>query len=129
MQDGVQENRTGNDEVTTTRIEPRNPQARRQIQGDEPLAKRMDLIRGDTMISKIIGARDDAAQAEDRAGGADHLVKAVRHQVVQILGHFPLDVLRQLALGRCGQRVGLHEAVGEPDDPDLEAARELSVVR
>ena len=67
LQDGVQEHRTGNDEVAPTRIEPRNPQARLQIQGDEPLAKTMDLRRGDTMISKVIGARDDATQAEDRA--------------------------------------------------------------
>ena len=64
-------------------------------------------------------------EAEDRAGRADDAVEADGGDLLAVAVDLVEDVLYHPPLVALGQRIALDEALGEADDAELEAAREL----
>ena len=91
----------------------------------------MDLLRRNTAIAErrarrlSAGRRGDGAEAHDRARCPDDAVEACARDLVQVLADFGVDVTDQLALVARFQRIGFDEALGQPDDAELEAASEF----
>ena len=69
----------------------------------------------------------DGAERQDRARRADHAIEALFDDVLEVAIDLLADELRHLALVAAGDRIGIDEALGEADDADLEAARELDL--
>ena len=90
------------------------------------LAEAMNLLRRDAQVSDLvarapaIGGRD-RAEAQNRAGRADHAIEAGALDVAQVLRQLVVDVPDELALVASRERVGVDEPFGQPDDAELEA--------
>ena len=70
----------------------------------------------------------DAAEAEDRAGRADHALEAALDDRVDVIADLLVDVLHHPAFVAFDQRVGAHEALAQADHADLEALGQLRAV-
>ncbi len=69
--------------------------------------------------------RHHLAEAENRAGGADHALEPGARDPGEILARFRVDVFEQLARVARRERIAFHEPLGEADDPELEAAAKI----
>ena len=90
-----------------------------------------DLLRRHPQVAKLrrLGTarrgRGDDAEAEDGARRADDAIEADRGDLLAVPIDFIEHVLGEPALVALRERVALDEAFGQPDDADLEAARQL----
>ena len=94
----------------------------------------MDGLGPDAAVVQVLdevaalGREGEGAEAQDGAGGADDALVAALDDLIDVGPDRRLDVLHQPALVAVGQRIGAHEALGQPDDADLEALRERGVM-
>src|SRR5262245_17330899 len=127
----VEENRAGDSEVAAARLEPRHAQPLVEVQRDELLAHVVDLLGGDAAIAErcarcaAFGCEGDGAETEDGARRADDPVESGTIDLLEVFADLVVDVASELPLVAGLQRVGPDEALGEPDDAELEAASEL----
>lgn len=127
----VGEDRAGNGQIRAPRLHARHAQTLFQIERDEILAHAADLLRGESAVAErrarreAVGRRRHRAEAEDCARRADDALEPRARNLVQIFTDFSVDVPHQLALVARLEGVGFHEAFGEPDDAELEAAPQL----
>ncbi len=129
--DGVEEHRTGHDQVGPARIQAGNLEALLQAQIDDGLAKAMQLLRRNSKVASVVGhaaallGRSHGAQAENRTGGADHAIESGGHDAPHMIGNLRRHVLDELPLVLATDRIGPHEAFRQANHPELEALREL----
>ena len=89
-------------------------------------AEAVNLLGRDAQVANLVarapalGGRD-RAEAENRSGRADDPVESGAFDVAQIFRQLVVDVPDELAFVAPGQRVGVDESLGEPDDAELEA--------
>ena len=131
-QDRVEEDGAGDDEIGAPRIEARHGQTLLGIERDDLLAQAANLLGRHAQVAELgrrraaRGRCGDGAEAEDRAGRADHAIEADRRDLIAVAVDLAEDVLRELALVAARERITVDEAFGQPDDADLEAARHLN---
>ena len=115
------------DEIGAARVEPRQLHALADAAIDELFAQAVNLLGRDAQVADLVarapalGGRD-GAEAENRSGRADDAVEPGALDVAQIFRQLVVDVPDELALVAPGQRVGVDEPLGEPDDAELEAS-------
>ena len=131
-QDRVEEHGAGDDEIGAPRIEAGHGQTLLRIERDDLLAHAANLLGRHAQVAQLgrrraaRGRRGHGAEAEDRARRADHAIEADRRDLIAVPADLRQDVLRELALVAARERIALHEALGQPDHADLEAARRLN---
>ena len=133
LEDGVEEDRAGHDDVRPRFVEAGDLQPRLDVGGGEPLPEGVDLVRGHRGV--VQGVRHPApalegerAQGEDgprraddgvEPGGADPLHVGLDHLV---------EMLHQPGIVAGGERIGLDEVLGEAQHADLLGDAELEGV-
>ena len=63
-------------------------------------------------------------QAEDGAGRADDTIEAAANDLIDVGAHLAIEMLDEATFVGFGERIALGEALGQPDDADLEALAE-----
>src|SRR5262249_18700906 len=127
----VEENRARDSEVAAARLEPRHAQPLVEIQRDDLLAHVVDLLGGDAAIAErragraAFGREGAGAETEDGGPRAVDPAESGRVELLDVFAAPVVDGARELPLVARLQRVGPDEALGEPDDAELEAASEL----
>jgi hypothetical protein len=91
-------------------------------------------LGADPHVAEVFGlgravAQREAAQAQDRAGSADHAIEPRGGNLIEERAHLAIQVLGQPAGVMIGKRVGSDEALCQPDDPCLEALAARQVGR
>ncbi len=94
------------------------------------LAQAVQRLGGDAKIPHVFwrlgvfsGCRHQP-QAEDGAGRADDAIEAAANDLVDVGAHLAIEMLDEATFVGLGERVTLGEALGQPDDADLEALAE-----
>ena len=85
----------------------------------------------DTQVAKVVArfhSGGKGAQRQDRARSSNHALRLPARQSLQVGRHLTADVPDEPPLVVARQRIGPHEAFGQPDDAQLEAARGLNGV-
>ena len=127
LQHGVEQNRAGDDEIGAARVEARQLHALADAAIGHLFAEAVNLLGRDAQVANLvarapaIGGRD-GAEAENRSGRADHAVESGALDVAQIFRQLVLDMADELALVASGERIGVDESLGQPDDAELEAS-------
>ena len=102
-----------------------------EVHFDDGLAQPPQALGGHAQVAHFLrhaaalDGRRHGAEREDRAGRADHAVETRLDDVIDVAVDLFADELHHLAFVATGDRIGIDEALGQPDDADLEAAREL----
>ena len=91
------------------------------------LAATRRLRISDGTVPRSIAVATDADR-QNRARRADDAVEARRDDVPEVAVDLLADVPHHLALVAAAERIGRHEAFGQADDADLEAAGELDLL-
>ena len=127
-QDGVEQDRAGDDEIGAARIEAGQLHALADAAIGHLFAEAVNLLGRDAQVANLVagapalGGRD-RAEAENRPGRADDAVEPGALDVAQVFRELVFDMPDELALVAPGQRVGVDESLGQPDDAKLEAFR------
>jgi hypothetical protein len=129
-EDVVEEDGAGHREIGAPRFETGNPQALLEIERDDIPADAADLLDRESPVAQragrcAAGGGRDRAEAEDGPRRPDNPLESGSRDLLQVLADFRANVTDQLTLVVRIQRVGLDEALGEPDDAQLEAAAHL----
>ncbi len=131
-EDRVEQHRAGDHEIRTAGVESRDREPLLEVELDDVLAQPADLLGRDAQVADFgrWGSTGRCgrhrAKAENGARGTNHAVEARGGDLLAMTLDLAGDVLHQLPLVTPGQRVALHEAFGEADDADLEAASQLN---
>ena len=129
----VEHHRARDREVGAARLEAWHAQPVLEIEVEQVFPEAVDLLGRDAAVAKRRVRRapfrdtDDRAQAEDRAGCADHVIESRRADFIEIPSDLRLDVADKLPLVARGKRIAVDEPFGQTDDAELEALRELDV--
>jgi hypothetical protein len=133
-QDFVQEDGTGHGQIGAAGIEPRDPQSLLDVEAGQRAADATELFDGNAAIADgpgagaTVGCRGGhGAEAENRAGRADHAIEAGASDVVEVLAEFCVDLAHQFALVARRDGVGFDESLREPDDAEPEAPADVDI--
>ena len=121
------------DEVGAARVEPGDGQPLLEVERDDLLAHAANLLRRDAQVAQLRRrraarrGRRDGAEAEDRSRRADDAIEPAADDLLAVA----VDRRRERAStsfrsSRSESGSAVHEALGQPDDAELEAARELT---
>jgi len=129
FQNGVEQDRAGNREVGTSRIEPRHLETFFEIQRREQFPHAVNLLGRHASIPDRCGpfalACGNGAEAEDCAGCANDAIETGCRDLFEMFLELRRDVLDELPLVARRNRIAFDEPLGEPDDADLEAPTEI----
>jgi CHAD domain-containing protein len=122
----VDEHRAGDGNVRAARVESRKLQPFVERQPRQPLPEPPKLAclhaHVPHLVWRVPRADREGPEGQDRARGADDAVKAALRDLFDEAPDFLADVLDEPAFVPAGQRVALHEPLGEANDAQLEAA-------
>jgi len=127
----VKQNRAGHDQIGAPGIEARDAQSLLEIECGYVLSQFSNVLNGDVQIAQLgwsrspCGGRSDGSNAEDGPGCPDHAVETGRKDLFAVTVDFAKHVLDDLPLVALGERIAFHEAFGQPNRPNLEAAGKL----
>jgi hypothetical protein len=129
FQNGVEQDRAGNREVGTSRIEPRYLEPFFEIQRRQQFPHAVNLLGRHAPIPDGCGpfalACGNGSEAQDRAGSADDTIETGCGDLFEMFLELRFDVLDELSLVARRNRVALDESLGEPDHADFEAPSEI----
>jgi len=131
--DRIEQNRAGDRQVRPPRLQTRNREPTLEIERDQFLAHPMQLFRRNAAVPELrvgrstVGRDGDGAEAQDRSRRPDQPIESGARDFVEVISDFFFDMPDELAFITRLDRIALDVALGEPDDPDLEAATQLDV--
>ncbi|HEY6211319.1 MAG TPA: hypothetical protein VIW45_03495 [Vicinamibacterales bacterium] len=127
LQDEVDQNGARDNEVCAAGLEARHAEPLVDAHRHEVFAQPTQLLRGNAPVPQrnaqlsVFGERD-GPKTEDRARRTDDAREAAPRDLIEIPADLFVDVPDELTLGARLERVGLDEALCQPDDTKLEAA-------
>ena len=131
LQDRVEQHGAGDDDVGAPRIEAGQPEPLGQRQRRHLLAHPPDLLGRHAQVPQLLGRlaglvhRGHGSEGEDGARRADHALEFAVGDLLDERLDLAVDVAHELPLVTLGDRIRLHESLGQADDARLEAPREL----
>ena len=130
-EDCVEQNHTGHDQVGASGVKSGDGEAVLEVELGNLLSDLPYLLHRDVEISQLrwsrapCRSRSDRSDAENGAGRADHAVETGREDLFAVTVDFAEYMLDDLPLVALGERVAPHEAFGQSNRSDLEAAGQL----
>jgi CHAD domain-containing protein len=128
---GVEQDRTGDDEVGAARIEAGHAEPLLHVEGDHLLPGAVECLRRNPRVVDGVAVEQPAAgqghfaEAETGAGRRNHPAEAGRDQLFCKRAELGLNVFDQAPLVGSRQRIARHVSVGQPDRAELKTARQV----
>ncbi len=124
LQDGVEEDRAGHDDVRPRLVEAGDLQARLHVGGGDPLPEGVDLVGGHRGVVQGVrhlapALEGERAQGEDRPRRADHGVEPGGADALHVGLQHLVEMLHEPGVVAGGERIGPDEVLGEAQHADL----------